>query len=409
MFQNVSNRNAGFTLFERLTFVLKRPKQTSHKTLKNLLIMAGLLPFLFTKPATAQVITAVPHIAAVPSATQMPTDEATKKRIEGLIAQLGDKRASVRISAADALGKIGQPAIQPLIKALEDENYHVRFAAARGLGETGNPKAVQPLVKALEDEDWLVRDVAARALGKIGDPQAVEALIKALDDESGSVSAAAAWALGKIDDPQAAQAVRKRALAHKAKAVLSVVIPVVIGLVALCSPILIVVGVVSLLSKSQRQNVVQIEKSQRQSVARIEKPIRHKTETGSKAIRAVLIYLALVTGNVLCPPILVLLGFTLCGLLGLLGFYWLAITSGGFLVLLSAVQHPDLALYFLISGAYFSIFFLPLFGALYFKDTTAKKRCKVVQVLFIICHIVVHFILIAQYDLLNRMVECIRY
>ena len=91
MFQKVPSRNAGFTLPGGLTEVLKNLKKKSLKNIRVLLIIAGLIPFLFTVPVTSQVRTAIQQIAAVPAATQMPTDEATQKRIEELIAQLENK------------------------------------------------------------------------------------------------------------------------------------------------------------------------------------------------------------------------------------------------------------------------------------------------------------------------------
>ena len=58
-------------------------------------------------------------------------------------------------------------------------------------------------IKALQDEKEEVRRTAAIALGKIKDP-AVEALIASLKDEkSASVRRRAAVALGEIQDPQA--------------------------------------------------------------------------------------------------------------------------------------------------------------------------------------------------------------
>jgi len=202
----VSNRNVGFTLPGGLTAVLKHLKKKSRKTLKVFLIIAGLIPFLFTKPVIAQVRTAVPQTSVVPAATQMPTDEATQKRIEELIAQLGDKNWRVRRAAIDALGKIGDPqAVQPLIKALSDRDLRVRQSAANALGEIGNPQAVEALIKALEDENWFVRQSAIKALGKTDDPQAIQSLIKALIDRDSRVRVSAARTLGEIGDPQAVQ------------------------------------------------------------------------------------------------------------------------------------------------------------------------------------------------------------
>lgn len=137
--------------------------------------------------------------------------------------------------------------------------------------------------------------------------------------------------------------------------------------------------------------------------------MRYEAETRHKAVWAILVYLALVSGNTVCPPVFVLLGFVSNELIGLLGFIWLSVTTGWFLVILVEARHPDLALYFLISLCYCSVFFLPLFGALHFKNKIAKRRCAAVQVLFIICHAGAHFVLITQYDLPGRIIECIRY
>jgi len=523
MFQKVPNRNVGFTLPGGLTATPKHLKKKSRKILKSLLIIAVLTPFLFTVSAKSQGKTALPQTAVVSAASQTPTDEDTQKRIEELIAQLGDKRHSVRQSAADALGKIGQPAVQPLIEAISDKNYHVRGYAADALGQIGDPQSVQPLIKALEDEDLgvrvsainafgkigdpqaiqplikalsdrdysvrglaasalgkigqaaveplikalsdrdsrvrisaidilsqigqpavqflikaledegisvrqsaartlgqigdsqavqplikalsdrdsRVRQFAANALGKIGDPQAVQSLIKALKDENLPVRLSAASALGKIDDPQAERELRKRALARKAREVLLVVIK----LLVLCALVfLLIVGLVRLL-KSQRHNIV-----------RILKYIQYNTETGRKSLRAVLIYLALVFGNAICPLKFYLLALALrhpfFGLLGLLGYLWLPIATGGFLVLVSeydlGAPYGHLEMYYLLSLAYSAVFFLPLFGYLFFKKRNAKITCALVQVVFIICHAVALYILITRYDLLKRMRDLLR-
>jgi HEAT repeat protein len=52
--------------------------------------------------------------------------------------------------------------------------------AADVLGEFGDKSAVQPLSKALGDRDSAVRGAAAEALGRLGDPAAVPALLGAV-------------------------------------------------------------------------------------------------------------------------------------------------------------------------------------------------------------------------------------
>ena len=139
------------------------------------------------------------------TAAQTTTDEATQKRIEELIAQLGNEDGFTRGSAVNSLVRIGKSAVQPRVKALGDKNERVRRSAAAALGKIGDPQAVQPLIKALGDENERVQSSAANALGQIGDSQAVQPLIKALGDSNSDVRSSAATALGEIGDQRAVQ------------------------------------------------------------------------------------------------------------------------------------------------------------------------------------------------------------
>ena len=47
---------------------------------------------------------------------------------EPLVKALNDAKGDVRVSAAEALGKISEPAVEPLIRALNDANSDVRRA-----------------------------------------------------------------------------------------------------------------------------------------------------------------------------------------------------------------------------------------------------------------------------------------
>ncbi len=62
---------------------------------------------------------------------------------------------------------------------LEDRSYKVRLAAALALGKIGDPAAVGPLQKALSDSNKTVRGVVAQALGRLGSPEAVQGLTDA--------------------------------------------------------------------------------------------------------------------------------------------------------------------------------------------------------------------------------------
>ena len=123
-------------------------------------------------------------------------------QVAPLIEKLTDNDFRIRHDAADAIAKIGSPAVPFLIEALKNENRQVRWRAASALGEIGAEaaSAVPALIVRLEDEDEYIRRIAAHALGKIG-PEAsaaVPTLIKALQDEDRHQRMVAAYALGKI-------------------------------------------------------------------------------------------------------------------------------------------------------------------------------------------------------------------
>src|SRR3712207_5375447 len=119
-----------------------------------------------------------------------------------LIEKLTDNDFRVRHDAADAIAKIGSPAVPFLITALKSENQQVRWRAASALGEIGAEAsaAVPALMVTLQDEDEYIRRISAYALGKIG-PEAsaaVPILIDALQDEDRNLRIVVAYALGKI-------------------------------------------------------------------------------------------------------------------------------------------------------------------------------------------------------------------
>jgi HEAT repeat protein len=119
-----------------------------------------------------------------------------------LIEKLTDNDFRVRHDAADAIAKIGSPAVPFLINALKDEDKQVRWRAAAALGEIGAEaaSAVPTLITTLHDEDEYIRRIAAYALGKIGPEasSAVPELIEALQDLDRNLRLVAAYALGKI-------------------------------------------------------------------------------------------------------------------------------------------------------------------------------------------------------------------
>jgi HEAT repeat protein len=130
-------------------------------------------------------------------------DIGEEKSVSPLIAAMTRSEYSgVRWKAAEALSKIGDPAVGSLTPLLQHPDDDVRWQAAIVLGEIGNTDAIEPLIFLMEDEDRYVRSRAAVALGLIGKP-AVKRLINVLKDGSVRTRCGAASALGQIKDPDA--------------------------------------------------------------------------------------------------------------------------------------------------------------------------------------------------------------
>jgi HEAT repeat protein len=81
---------------------------------------------------------------------------------------------------ADALVKIGCPAVEALTHALRSPEEWARGWTAWALGAIGSPAATDALIFGLFDPDEWVREKVIEALGKIGDPRAVEPLTRIL-------------------------------------------------------------------------------------------------------------------------------------------------------------------------------------------------------------------------------------
>ncbi|MEG3974426.1 HEAT repeat domain-containing protein [Microcoleus sp. herbarium8] len=114
--------------------------------------------------------------------------------ISSLLLRLEDGGEDVRMSAAQALGRLGnasETVINALLLRLKDEDSMVRHEVVQALGGLGNGSetVICFLVLRLQDESPVVRHQAARALGRLGNASetVINALLLSLQDGEHSV------------------------------------------------------------------------------------------------------------------------------------------------------------------------------------------------------------------------------
>jgi HEAT repeat protein len=154
------------------------------------------------------------------------TDFAAKENaVPALITALADKEDIVARMAADTLGKLGEPAVNPLVEALKAPTPSVRRYAALALKELGvkAKKAVPLLTEALHDKDPSTRPFAAQALAAVGpDAKAAasELINGMLQDPDKEMRLNCAQALIAVDaDARLAAPAFRKALRDKSTAV----------------------------------------------------------------------------------------------------------------------------------------------------------------------------------------------
>jgi HEAT repeat protein len=131
-------------------------------------------------------------------------DGADWLRAEAFVGTLSADRPELRMAAANALRRLGDPAALPaLIEALDDPHPGVRARAARACGAVGDDRAAPALAARLDDGAGSVRRDAADALATIGTDRALKPLVGAVTDENEQVRYAAVMALGGYGRPAA--------------------------------------------------------------------------------------------------------------------------------------------------------------------------------------------------------------
>ena len=130
----------------------------------------------------------------------------SRRAVEPLSQVLGDSNFDVRCAALEALKKIRDPrATEPVIQCLKDSEQEVRSCAKDTLLELASTEAVEPLIQSLKIPDSDVRHVTIEVLERIGDSRATEPVIEFLKDDDIRVQRGAAKALLKFRDARAVE------------------------------------------------------------------------------------------------------------------------------------------------------------------------------------------------------------
>jgi HEAT repeat protein len=94
--------------------------------------------------------------------------------------------------------------VRLVVGLLQDENPDVRRTAAESLGKIGDPSSIRVILPLLKDPTPAVRAAATQALGRLAasdDAAVIAGLVEALQDPSDKVKQAAAVAFGDIEPP----------------------------------------------------------------------------------------------------------------------------------------------------------------------------------------------------------------
>ena len=101
------------------------------------------------------------------------------RRLEELVALLGDPDGGKRLRARETLAAIGEAALPSLVELLGSPQDRLRWEAAKALTELPDPAAIPGLVSLLDDPKSEIRWLAAMGLVNMGNlpvPQVLQAL-----------------------------------------------------------------------------------------------------------------------------------------------------------------------------------------------------------------------------------------
>ncbi|GLV60605.1 hypothetical protein KDH_74240 [Dictyobacter sp. S3.2.2.5] len=115
---------------------------------------------------------------------------------EALVAALRDPEWSVRVAAAQGLGRLQDTtSVEPLLSVMQDAHAAVRSASVWALGRMGSQAPIEKIEIGLQDSAWTVREAAIMALQEQNERAPLSSLLEARLDDDATVRQAAEAAL----------------------------------------------------------------------------------------------------------------------------------------------------------------------------------------------------------------------
>lgn len=129
------------------------------------------------------------------------------RAIPPLLNTLDRSTGAVRLSVIEALGRIADPkSVGPLIALLDDPDEQIQIGATTALAQTADSRAVRPLMGILlQTQNVELQKHAIRALAATKDPRGVSAIARLIDHADSSLRETIAEGLGAIGDTAACQ------------------------------------------------------------------------------------------------------------------------------------------------------------------------------------------------------------
>jgi HEAT repeat protein len=190
--------------------VVRREAVTAISTLETAEKIAPLIYALGDSDAEVRAVACealgqLGELAVEPLIQALYQVKSTPAQYSDFNAALSDKNLMIELFAETALVRIGMPSVDGLLAISYDTNDPIRLNALKVLAHVGDRRATESLMAALSDKDSEVRKAVVTLLGHLGDSRIIEPVIAMLDDPDDLIRYSAVGTLGMIGDTRAVE------------------------------------------------------------------------------------------------------------------------------------------------------------------------------------------------------------